>query len=370
MNVLVLNPSEGGLDYALIADRERTFGGTVGPERYDAENPSGHLRHIAEKRCLAKGGRPGLIAVRAVFGGTRFRSPARVTPEVLETLRALAPAAPIHAPRLETLLRACDRVWPDVPLMLVFETSFFVDLPRREQRYAVEPSTVEALGARRYGFHGIYHEAAWAHIQGRLKKMGKRCVSRVLSVCLEPKPEATAIAGGRPLMVTGGATPLDGLPGETTCGEIDPALALIIARRMGWGPEQVNDLLTRHSGLRGLTGRALTFDRLFENSRAEDQLAREVFRYRLLLATGAAIAAVGRLDGVVFSGRYATVAKYLAPWLAERIEFLHRAGFSEPVFEVFTRPIEELVAEAAVAAWRAEETHRSLHAGRRLVFGG
>jgi len=355
MNSIVLDPNDGGLTSTYVSDGRSLCTVSAPAERCDEEDPISLVCSIAAGFRSAGHGVPHLIAVRAIFGGEVFPAPTRVTADVVAALDSLSPMAPLHGPRLVNLLRACSHTWPDVPLFVVFETSFFVSLPMREQRYALDSSTAEALGARRWGFHGIHHEAACAHLRRELRASGLREIPRILSVCLEPKPEAAAVVGARPVMVTGGTTPTDGLPGETICGEMDPALALIIARRMGWGPERVNLLLTRDSGLLGMTGRRITFDDLFGNERPEEELAREVFRYRLLLTAGAAVAAMGRLDGLVFSGRYTQAGRSLARWLGERLAFLPQPPSGNRIVEVFVRPIGELVAEAAARAWLTQE---------------
>ena len=66
-------------------------------------------------------------------------------------------------------------------------------------------------------------------------------------------------------MVTSGATPLEGLPGHTTCGELDPSIVLTLADKLHWGPEQINGVLTMESGLLGLTGSPMTMASLLED---------------------------------------------------------------------------------------------------------
>ena len=75
--------------------------------------------------------------------------------------------------------------------------------------------------------------------------------ARIISICLEPQPEVAAVKGLRALMVTSGATPLEGIPGHTTCGQIDPSIVLTLSESAGWGPEKINTELTKQSGLLG-----------------------------------------------------------------------------------------------------------------------
>jgi acetate kinase len=250
---------------------------------------------------------------------------------------------------------------PDAPVVFFFETAFFADLPARERIYGLDADMTKALGLRRFGFHGIFHEAACREASRRPRagnggtdvcegERGRRAPARILSICLEPRPELAAVIGSRPVMVTSGATPLEGLPGETTCGEIDPSIVLTLARKLHWGPEEVNAALTRDSGLTGLVGRPVTFAEAFTSSDGEVKSALEIFKYRLLLACGAGLAAMGGVDAVVFSGRYARLGATLAPWLADRLEFpgvTRKAPIRTVIFE---EPLDRILADSAPAA--------------------
>ena len=191
--------------------------------------------------------------------------------------------------------------------------------------------------------------------------------TRTLSFCLEPQPEIAAIIGYRPVMVTSGATPLEGLPGETTCGEIDPTIILMMARSLGWGPQQINDVLTRQSGLRGLLGRPASMGEVLESSnwsakgarlpKAVDGTlgaARNILAYRALLAAGAAVAAMGGLDRIVLTGRYADKGRPLGRWLAERLRSAE-AGTGRPPVVTCATSLSRIVADQGVAAAFSEK---------------
>ncbi len=150
-------------------------------------------------------------------------------------------------------------------------------------------------------------------------------------------------------MVTGGMTPLEGLIGQTTCGDIDPGIVLVMAQRMQWGPEKINRTLTSEGGLLGLVGRAITWDQLFSANSPDLGFVRQVVQYRLLLACGAAIAAMGGLDAVVFSGQYSSVGQKLGPWLESRLKSPHLQGVS---WSCFDRPLTCILSRRTAVAIR------------------
>lgn len=254
---------------------------------------------------------PDLIAVRVVHGGEVFPEHVIATPEAVSRLASLVTEAPLHLPPAVSLAEACLERFRDTPTVLVFETAFFVGLPARERVYALDPDA--AAGARRYGFHGVFHEAACAQVARRRRRADTPL--RVLSVCLAPRPELAAVIGRRPVMVTGGATPMEGLPGETSCGEIDPGLIAVLARKLRWSPEQIDGVLAHESGFLGLLGRPATLPDVLESTSRDGTLARDVFLHRLLLAAGAGVAAMGGVDAMVFCGPYARMGEALGRWL-------------------------------------------------------
>lgn len=354
MNVLVLDPGRHALDSAFFTS------GQGGPAQVARESGQGDaktelkalipLLHktLANARTVCPDA-PEAIGIRVAFGGSEFTGPALVDGHVTRSLKALGPQAPLHVPAVVTLLQGCREVLPDTPVVLVFETAFFTRLPAREYLYGLNRETSRSLSLRRRGFHGIYHEAACEHVRVEGRRRGQRPPDRLLSICLDPHPEIAAVSAGRPLLTTGGATPLEGIPGHTTCGDLDPSIVLMLAQRKQWGPEQINAMLTRDSGLLGLTGRPATLAEVLGSTDESLQLARQVVEYRILLACGAGIAAMGGLDGIVFSGRFAAAGKTLGPLLATRLAFKGGLGERGVPWTCFGESLHRLIADQAAA---------------------
>lgn len=353
MNTLVLLPSQQKLAFGYFSngwDQPICAG-----QFDDYRNADGSRIALVElTRLLAEAGhaknvsaQPDIIALRGIFGGTDFKKPALISPRVLRKLENLVPLAPLHIPALLALIHAAETAFKGVPIVLVFETSFFVDLPEREHLYAVDANLTRTVGVRRFGYHGILHGAACNQIARQRHEMGVHSPAKVISICLEPRPEVAAVLGQKPLLVTSGATPLEGLPGQTTSGELDPSIVLMLAQKKGWGPEQINAVLTQQSGWLGLVGRMTTLAEIFVSHRPECELAKEIIQYRLLQACGAGIAALSGVDTMVFSGRYSAVGVSLGLWLKKKLE-LHRPGGSIAI-ELCQEPVERVLTETACA---------------------
>jgi len=367
MNILVLRPGPRTLPYTVFADGRRAVrAGRLNDYRGAGADPEAMalaLRKIGAS-CGQAGAMPGAVAIRATFGGPDFCGPVIATDEVLARLKAEVPNSPLHLPVVLTLVRAASDVFPDVPVVLVFETALFANLPPREYAYGLDAALASDLGLRRYGYHGIYHRAACAEAGRHRPRTGMAAratpAARVISICLEPQPEVAALVGCRPVMVTSGATPLEGLPGETTCGELDPSIILILAEKMKWGPEQINVVLTRESGIAGLVGEPAPLEDVLHGARPNLRQTRRMLRYRILLACGAAVAAMGGVDAIVFSGRYAAAGATLGPTLASRLA-RRACGRKAPVaWHIVRSTLDRLIADEAMPtalAAGAKATH-------------
>jgi acetate kinase len=357
MNVLVLRTSGRSLHYALLdsGGQEIELRGEgdcddcpVEPtDRWASASVASRVRALLRAGGLPR--RPDLIAVRVNFGGSELDGPVIYDDGVREILAGQVPLAPLHLPGMLVLLDAVRREWSGVPTVLVFETAFFVPLPRREHLYALDGDLTTRRKLRRYGYHGVHHQAACNYAAGRVSRDAAG-PPLLISVYLGPHPEMAAVVGRRPVMVTSGATPLEGLPGHTSCGQLDPGIVLTLAESKRWGPEQIDQVLTQQSGLLGLVGHRITLGELFRDTSAETELARAVMRHRLLLAAGSGMAAMGGLDAIVFSGPFADLGEQLGAELAARLTFPASARIGPPPVFCFNEPLDRLVADQALRA--------------------
>jgi acetate kinase len=346
MNTLVLIPGRKSLRYAGFVAGSETCTGTIRGFRWQGPRVAlDEVHAIAQATGLLDDSTR--IMVHSLFGGEEFPNPVSLDDDALARLQRVARQSPLHVAHLLELAQTLPVSFPGIPVSLAFETSFFVDLPARERLYAVSADLSDKLSLRRWGYHGLLHEPACRQAARKLRKQGLAHAPRILSICLDPQPEIAGVVGRRPVTVTSGATPLEGLPGETNCGEIDPAVALALAGEAGLGPEGTNALLTGESGLSGLVGRRVRLDEVLTNLRSELVQARAVLQYRILMAAGAAAAAMGGVDGLVFSGRYATCAAVVANELLPRLELAGALPTQTGQWEIFAKPLEGVLADIA-----------------------
>ena len=156
------------------------------------------------------------------------------------------------------------------------------------------------LGIRRYGFHGLAHQAMWERwreLEPRLPGGGKLITLQLGGGC-----SIAALDQGRPRDTSMGFSPLEGLVMETRSGDIDAAVVPYLERRLGVSGERVIEMLNERSGLAGVAGSADDPQALLETGSAQAQFAVELYCYRARKYLGAYLAVLGGCDGIAFGG--------------------------------------------------------------------
>jgi acetate kinase len=242
------------------------------------------------------------IGHRVVHGGEAFREPVLIDEKVVETIRELIPLAPLHNPANLLGIEAARQVFPGVPQVAVFDTAFHQYMPSYAYIYPLPYSFYGLHRVRRYGFHGTSHfwvaKKAAAHLGKPLRLL------HLITLHLGNGASAAAIREGQSVDTSMGMTPLEGLVMGTRCGDLDPAIPFYL-RRMTQMPEaDLEALLNKGSGLKGICGANDMREILRMADRGEPlaQLALEIYCYRIKKYLGAYFAVLGRVDAVVFTG--------------------------------------------------------------------
>jgi acetate kinase len=241
------------------------------------------------------------IGHRVVHGGERFSAPARIDDEVIAAIREQVPLAPLHNPSNLLGIQIARAAFPKAPQVAVFDTAFHRTMPPRAYRYALPRELADRLHIRRYGFHGTSH----AHVSRKAAEHLGRPPAAVNLVTLHLGNGASvaAVAGGRCIDTSMGLTPLEGLVMGTRSGDLDPAIVLFLYREARLSLDEVDTLLNRESGMKGLTGDndLRQIERRAAGGDRQAQEALDVYCYRIRKYVGAYAAALGRLDALVFT---------------------------------------------------------------------
>ena len=241
------------------------------------------------------------VAHRVVHGGERLVKSCVIDDEVEAEISKLAPVAPLHNPAALAWIRACRAaLGKDVPQVAVFDTAFYRGLPLVALTYALPRALCERLGIRRYGFHGLAHQAMWRRWRSLRSNAAAR--ARVISLQLGAGCSITAMRDGHAVDTSMGFSPLEGLMMATRSGDLDPGLLLYLQRTLSLSPERMEKLLNEESGLLGVSGTSADMRALLASTDAAARLAVELYCYRARKYVGAYLAVLGGADAILFGG--------------------------------------------------------------------
>lgn len=312
--ILVFNAGSSTLKYKLFGtqsgdvtcqgmiERIGEIGG--GPSDY-----AGAIELVVEQlSAQANFGFANLNAIghRVVHGGDRLEAVQLVTDANLKLIRDLLDEtitlAPLHNPPAIQCLDAVLALAAGVPNALVFDTGFFKELPAAAYRYALPEWCHQQYKIRRYGAHGTSHRYVNQKATEILAAAGLPH-ERIITLHLGSGASAAAIRGGLPLDTSMGLTPLEGLVMGTRCGDIDPAIIPFLQRNANLSADEVDRLLNRESGLRGLCGDndMRTVLRRSSGGDSTAMLALEIFCRRIRKYIGAYAAVLEGVDAIVFT---------------------------------------------------------------------
>ncbi len=241
------------------------------------------------------------IGHRVVHGGEHYSAPVLIDAEVIETIRALTPLAPLHNPANLKGIEVAQQCFAHVPQVAVFDTAFHHTLPEHAYRYALPAECYEQHHVRRYGFHGISHQYVAKRAAALLDMPLQRL--KLITLHLGNGASAAAIKQGHCVDTSMGMTPLEGLMMGSRCGDLDPAVPLYLARTMDRSDEEIDHLLNEQSGLLGVSGvkDMREVHQGIAKGDADARRALEMYCYRIRKYIGAYYAVLGGVDALVFT---------------------------------------------------------------------
>jgi len=240
---------------------------------------------------------PIAVGHRVVHGGPSYAAPMLVDDTVLAELGKLTPLAPLHQPNNLAPIRALRQRMPDLPQVACFDTAFHRGHPDLADRFAI-PEGLYEEGVRRYGFHGLSYE----YIASRLPEVAPEIADgRIVVAHLGSGASMCAMVGRKSVESTMGFTALDGLPMGTRPGQLDAGVVLYLIAEKRMEPKAVEHMLYHDCGLKGLSGVSGDVRDLLASTDPRAALALDVFTYRLGLLAGSLAAAMGGIDGFVFT---------------------------------------------------------------------
>lgn len=240
---------------------------------------------------------------RVLHGGEIYKDSVVIDESVLENLESLKPLGPLHMPPNIAGIRSCMEICPDKPNVAVFDTAFHQTMPDYAFLYGLPYEAYQDWKVRRYGFHGTSHK----YVSGELAKaMGKPIEElKLITVHLGNGSSICAVKNGKSVDTSMGFTPLEGLIMGTRCGDLDASVLEYIESKTGWTLKEITNYLNKKSGVFGING--VSSDMRDNNAEIEKgnkraRLVIDILSYKIRKYIGAYAAAMGGVDGIVFTG--------------------------------------------------------------------
>lgn len=245
------------------------------------------------------------IGHRIVHGGEKLTQSVVVTDEVVNGIKDASQFAPLHNPAHLIGIGEAMKNFPHLSdkNVVVFDTAFHQTMPEASYLYALPYKLYSDHAVRRYGAHGTSHYYVTQQAATFLNKPVSEL--NLITCHLGNGGSVSAIRNGECVDTSMGLTPLEGLVMGTRSGDIDPAIVFYLHDTLGMSVDAINKMLTKESGLLGLTEVSSDCRYVEDNyaDKADAKRAMDVYCHRLAKYIGSYAALMeGRLDAVIFTG--------------------------------------------------------------------
>ncbi|MFW6355355.1 MAG: acetate/propionate family kinase [Spirochaetota bacterium] len=328
-------PSQNSLGKGLV-DRIGIDGGTIAHEgengKYERqEDIPDHKRAIELVINALTDEHNGLISSpdeiagvghRVVHGGESYSQSVVIDAEVEAAIEQTIELAPLHNPANLTGIREARAVFSTQKHVAVFDTAFHQTIPPASYLYGLPRELYERYRIRRYGFHGTSHRYVAARSVELLKRSPEN--TNLITCHLGNGCSVTAIRNGRSIDTSMGFTPLEGLVMGTRSGDIDPAIIFFLLER-GMTPDELNTMLNKESGLKGLSGISNDLRDIEEAAELGDRNAADaldVYAHKVRQYIGAYAAEIVKVDVLVFTGGVGQYGTRMRERICRRLENL------------------------------------------------
>ncbi len=260
------------------------------------------------------------IGHRVVFG-LNHTEPESITQELVNELHRISPYDMDHLPAEIELIEAMHQRYPKIPQVACYDTSFHHTMPRVAKVLPI-PRRFEALGIRRYGFHGL----SYSYLIEELDRIAgtKAAHGRVVLAHLGSGASLAAVNNGKSIDTSMGFTPAGGLTMGTRPGDLDPGVAWYMMKSENLTPTQFNKIINHDSGLLGISETSSDMHDLLAKETDDVRAAEavELFCYQAKKWIGSFAAVLGGLDTLVFAGGIGEKSPVIRSRICKGLEFL------------------------------------------------
>jgi len=261
------------------------------------------------------------VGHRVVQGGWYFKDSALVTDDVIKKIEKLSVLAPLHNPAHVVGIKAFQKALPDVPQVVVFDTSFHQTMEPETYMYATPYEWYEKHHIRKYGAHGISHK----YVAGVCLDLLKKKNAKIVTLHIGNGASLAAVKNGKVVDTTMGLTPLEGIPMGTRSGNIDPTVLQVINEKEGLSIQELIYILNNKSGYLGVSGvshDSRDVEEAMDAGNKRAKLALDIQFKRIADYIGSYYVLMGGLDAIVFTAGIGENSWYCRQEISRRLKVL------------------------------------------------
>lgn len=259
------------------------------------------------------------VGHKAVHGGS-LSGTQPVDDALLAEMERVTPLAPAHNPIYLRAMKDIRARYPQLKQVARFETSFHGTIPDCRTTYGVPYQWRQELGIRKYGFHGSSHE----YIAGKVQQLNPKA-KKVISCHLGGSSSICAICDGKSVATTMGATPQSGLFNNNRVGDFEVFCLPMLMEHYDGSLEKVLKVLSKESGLLGLSGvnndLRLVLQAMDEGNQ-QARLAVDTLVDNIVGYIGMYAAYLNGLDALVFTGGIGLHSDRIRQMVCSRLGYL------------------------------------------------
>ena len=263
------------------------------------------------------------VGHRIVHGGEKITDSVLINDDIVKIIEECTDLAPLHNPACILGIEACKEVMPDKPMVGVFDTAFHSSIPKNKYIYPIPYEYYQKYGIRKYGFHGTSH----MYVSQRLGEIENKSLegTKIVTCHLGQGSSICAVKDGKSLDTSMGLTPLGGLPMVTRSGDLDPSVVTYIMKKENIGPQEMEDILNKKSGLASISGMAPDFRVIEDESNKGTEMAKiaiEQFNYSIASYIAKYAVAMKGIDYIIFTGGVGENQINIRKGICEKLEFM------------------------------------------------
>lgn len=239
MNILVINCWSSTIKYKLFVSKNREVLAKGVIELKKEKKGIFILKDILKKYRI------DAIWHRVVHGWEEINKPTRITQKTINTVKKYNNLAPLHNPANLKWIIDCEKIFPKIPQVWVFDTAFHQTMNEDHFLYPIPYNLYKKEKIRKYWFHWISHQ----YLYERMIKIMKKKTAKIITCHVGNGWSITAIDGWKVVETSMGFTPLEWIMMGTRCWDIDPAILIYLAKQKKRSIEKIDTMLNKESWL-------------------------------------------------------------------------------------------------------------------------